>query len=176
MSLQTKLNIIEAFIPLIDYTNYTVSNYAVSNYGNVKNIKTNRILKPNINNGGYLYINLGRNNTKYIHQLVASVFLNNAENKKCIDHIDGNKKNNEVFNLRYATHTENHFNSVLRKNNTSGIKGVNFHKKANKWQARICISQTFIYIGLFDNIEDAIKARQEKAKELFGEFLNNCEK
>ena len=56
MSLQKRLNIIEAFVPLIDFPNY-----AVSNYGNVKNRKTNRILKPFTNNAGYLIVDLYAN-------------------------------------------------------------------------------------------------------------------
>ena len=67
MSLQNKLNIIEAFVPLIEYPNY-----AVSNYGNVKNIKTNRILKPGINGKGYYMVILMKENIRYhkrIHKL-----------------------------------------------------------------------------------------------------------
>lgn len=174
MSLQRKLGINEYYCPLIDYPNY-----AVSNYGNVKNIKTDRILKPRFDKNGYLVIHLYNNTvekTIKIHRLVLTTFENNPENKKCIDHIDNNKTNNELFNLRYATNSENQQNTNLCKKNTSGSKGIILNKKYNKWRAQIVINKKYIYIGQFDNIEDAIKARQEKAKELFGEFLNNCEK
>ena len=160
---------IEQFITLTDY-----SKYAVSNFGNVKNIKTNRILKPAFDNNGYLKVDLGK--TIRIHKLVASVFLINTDNKKCVDHIDCNKTNNKVLNLRYATQSENQFNAKINNRNTSGTKGISFHKPLNKWRAMIGINNKRIHIGYYDNIEDAIKARQEKAKELFGEFLNNCEK
>ena len=174
MSLQRKLGIIEAFVPLIEYPNY-----AVYNYGNVKNRITGRILKPSKESCGYLIVHLYNNDIRYtkkIHKLVLPAFENNPENKKCIDHIDNNRYNNEVFNLRFSTYQENNFNSIIRRDNISGTKGISFHKQTNKWRARITINNKEIHLGLFENIEDAIKARQEKAKELFGEFLNSCEK
>ncbi len=135
MSLQRKVGIIEVFIPLIEYPNY-----AVSNYGNVKNRKTDRILKPNINNMGYLYVILKKDNLRYnkrIHKLVLPAFENNPENKKCIDHIDNNRLNNEVFNLRFVTNQQNDFNRSLSNKSTSGYKGVRFDKARNKWKAYI---------------------------------------
>lgn len=88
-----------------DYENI----YQISNYGNVRNIKTNRILKSNIR-GMYLAIGLwnkseGKN--VRIHNLVASAFVPNPENKTEINHIDGNKLNNHFSNLEWCTHKEN---------------------------------------------------------------------
>jgi hypothetical protein len=174
MSLQTKLGINEYYCPLIDYPNY-----AVSNYGNVKNRNTDKILKPDLTHNGYLRVKLYHNDNYkkiLIHRLVISTFEANPDNKKCVDHIDNDTKNNELFNLRFATRQENGYNRKLNNNNTSGIKGVYFHKPANKWIASISINKKRFHIGLYDNIEGAIKARQEKAKELFGVFMNNCEK
>jgi hypothetical protein len=174
MSLQKKLGINEYYCPLIDYPNY-----AVSNYGNVKNRNNGRLKKPYINNMGYFVVDLYIDNKRYhkfIHKLVLTTFEANPENKKCIDHIDNNRLNNELFNLRYATNQENSFNSIIRRDNISGTKGISFHKQTNKWRARISINNKEISLGLFDNIEDAKKARQEKAKELFGVFMNSCEK
>jgi hypothetical protein len=174
MSLQRKLGINEYYCPLIDYPNY-----AVSNYGNVKNRITNKLLKPKLNKHGYLVVILVNDKKRYdksIHRLVITTFENNSDNKKCVDHIDNNKLNNELFNLRFATHSENSHNAKLSKRNTSGNKGITFDKQTNKWRALICLNYKFVNIGRFEKLEDAIKARQEKAKELFGEFLNNCEK
>ena len=174
MSFQRKVGIIELYCPLIDYLNY-----AVSNYGNVKNIKTDRILKPGINGSGYLHVILMKDNIKYtkrVHKLVLPTFEANPENKKCIDHIDNNKLNNELFNLRFATSQENNQNSSICNRNTSGTKGVTFKKSNNKWVAYIGINSKDIHIGYYNNIEDAINARREKSKELFGEYLNSCEK
>jgi hypothetical protein len=63
----------------------------------------------------------------------------------------------------------------MSKNNTSGIKGVHFDKATKKWKARIKINGKLKYLGSFDNIEDAKTARQNKAIELFGNYLNKCE-
>ncbi len=153
-------------------------NYSVSNYGNVKNIKTDRILKPNNNNKGYYYVSLFQNNksrNKTIHRLVLNAFENNYENKKCVDHINNNRSDNCLFNLRYATHQENNFNSSICKNNTSGVKGVSFDKQRNKWRAQIKINGKSLHLGYFNNIEDAKEVRQLKANEIFGLFINKCE-
>lgn len=85
-------------------------NYAVSNYGNVKNIRTGKILKPINTPTGYLTVTLSKNNKKHtfrIHRLVAIYFIDNPENKEQVNHIDGNKHNNAVCNLEWCTHTEN---------------------------------------------------------------------
>ena len=94
----------------------------------------------------------------------------------CVDHIDNTRTNNNINNLRWATFQENNFNSCLASNNTSGFKGISFHKRDKKWEAKIRVNGKKYHLGNFDNIEEAIKARQKRAKELFGEFLNECEK
>jgi hypothetical protein len=168
-----KIGIFEAYMPIDGY-----KNYEVSNFGNVKNKSTGRVLKPGINRDGYYIVSLcdGQNKkTKTIHRLVAEAFLNNHDNKPCVDHIDNNKLNNCDFNLRYATHQDNSRNISMLSKNTSGVKGVCWHKHAKKWHARIKIDGKLIHLGCFDNIDDAKLARQKKAKELFGEYTNKCE-
>jgi hypothetical protein len=64
-------------------------------------------------------------------------------------------------------------NQSISKNNTSGSKGVSFHKRKKKWHTQIAIGGKRIHIGYFTEINDAIEARRKKAKELFGEFINN---
>lgn len=84
--------------------------YEVSNTGQVKNITTGRILKPEITGDGYLRVYLKHEEGKlkhlYIHRLVAQVFLPNPDNKQTVDHKDGDRQNNHVLNLRWATHLE----------------------------------------------------------------------
>ncbi len=82
----------------------------------------------------------------------------------------------QISNLRWASHQENQYNRQLNKNSTSGIKGVRFFKIRNKWECYFKINYEKINLGLFTNFDDAKLARQTKAAELFGEFLNACEK
>ena len=76
---------------------------------------------------GYYHINLYKNNTfkpYNIHRLGAMAFIPNIENKKCVDHIDSNRLNNTISNLRWCNSQENQHNRQLNENNTSGVKGI----------------------------------------------------
>lgn len=84
--------------------------YAVSNHGNIKNLKTGRIRKPGNQSVGYQQVLLSDNcRTKifYIHRLVCKAFHPNPENKKFVNHIDGNKTNNAAYNLEWVNGSEN---------------------------------------------------------------------
>ena len=150
-------------------------NYSISNLGKIRNDITGRFLKGTLHNKGYLQVNLD-GKYYYIHRLIAIAFIPNPDNKLFVDHINNIRDDNRIENLRWATKTENNQNSKMPINNTSGFKGVSWYKNNNKWLAQIYIDGKKIYLGSFNNIEDAIKARQEKAKEIHGEFLNECEK
>lgn len=154
-------------------------NYFVSTYGRIENGSTGRILKPGINNHGYYYVNLCKNG-KYksfkTHRLVAEAFIENPDDKVCIDHINNDKLNNNVTNLRWATHSENCRNSSKRSNNTSGTTGVYFHKQNNKWMAYIMINGKNKTIGYFKTKEEAIQARKEYVNDYFGDFVHISQK
>jgi hypothetical protein len=153
--------------------------YSASNFGRIKSIKTGRILKPRKDKDEYLRVNLykdGIQKTLKVHRLVANAFIFNPENKSCVDHINNDITNNNIRNLRWATVKENGQNTQIAKNNTSGVKGVYFNKKLKKWQAQIMIDGINIYLGRFDNIEDAKQARIKRANKAFGVFVNDCEK
>jgi len=144
----------------------------------VKNNLTGRVLKTSLRGSGYKKVDLsknGKSKTVNIHQLVAKHFLLNPDNKLCIDHIDNDKTNNNISNLRFATHIENGRNSSISKKNTSGVKGVCFDKPRQKWRARIGINNKLIHIGYFDTLEDAKTARQNRANLEFGEYINLIE-
>lgn len=86
-------------------------NYSVSNQGEVRNDKTGRILKPSVRKDGYCQIMLGRKTVPlYIHRLVAEAFIENPKVLPQVDHIDGNKSNNNVSNLRWVTYSDNCWN------------------------------------------------------------------
>jgi len=66
--------------------------------------------------------------------------------------------------------SQNSMNQITKSNNMSGTKGVNWHKSKNKWRAFIGVKGKHIHLGLFENFDDAVKARKEAEKKYFGEF------
>ena len=154
-------------------------NYSVSDHGNVKNNKTGHIMSQHFNPGGYVICDLYKLKKQYsksIHTLVAKAFVVNTEQKAFVDHIDNNPKNNAPANLRWATSTQNNQNSSMRKDNKSGVKGVNWKKTTQKWRAQIKIDGINVHLGYFTELEDAKQARMIRANQAFGVFTNTCEK
>jgi hypothetical protein len=76
-----------------------------------------------------------------------------------IDHLNGDRKDNSILNLREVLPTENRKNTRLRSDNTSGACGVYWDKDLQKWRAAIGLSGKSIHIGVYKNKEDAINAR-----------------
>lgn len=84
---------------------------------------------------------------------------------KYIDHIDGNRKNNSIKNLRACTLSQNQQNRKVSSNNTSGYTGVSYMKSKGKYKAVIYNNSKPIYLGLFETAEEASEAyRKEKDK------------
>ncbi len=96
---------IEEWKPINEYPTYVVSNT-----GKVKNTTTGTILKQYINKKGYCGIGIrvnGKSMYIKVHRAVAKAFISNPDNKPTVNHIDGNKSNNLVHNLEWATYSEN---------------------------------------------------------------------
>ena len=93
-------------------------------------------MKPSIER--YKYVRLykyGKHKKFYIHRLVAIHYIDNPENKSCVDHIDGIKSNNDISNLRWVTKIENdNAFQPLSKNNKSGFRNISYHKKYWKYE------------------------------------------
>jgi len=109
-------------------------------------------------------------NKPYLAHIIIWIWMKGRLPKRKIDHRDGNGSNNKWSNLRMATSTENQRNTKLRKDNSSGVKGVSFHKRYGKWAAYITINKKTITIGFFDSVEAAAEARRNAALKHFGEF------
>lgn len=89
---------------------------------------------------------------------------------KQIDHINGDRYDNRIVNLRLATPSENGRNRGPQRNNTSGVKGVTWHARDKRWQAQIWVNGKRIQLGYFIDIKDAAAAYAKAALELHGEF------
>ena len=153
--------------------------YSVSNLGRLRNNETNKILKGSKNSEGYMAFDYTIEGTRYckkIHRLVAMAFVPNPDDKEFVDHIDNNRTNNNAYNLRWCTSSENQHNRSINTNNTSGHKGIHFRKDNKNWRARITHNGRKINIGSFKTKEEALYARKKKANELFGLFVHSIEK
>lgn len=89
-----------------------------------------------------------------------------------VDHINHNGLDNRKCNLRICTNQENICNCLVPKNNKSGHKGIYWAKDRQKWTVQVTINNKTKYIGRYDNLENAIKARKEAAEKYYGEFAN----
>ena len=90
-----------------------------------------------------------------------------------IDHINHERSDNRLCNLRSVTNAENHRNKSKFSNNTSGVSGVGWCKQTNKWRARIKVGGRRIHLGLFTHMADAITARAA-AKVKYGYHPNHA--
>ena len=96
--------------------------------------------------------------------------IDDKGNHLLVDHIDGNTENNFIDNIRPATNLQNAINQKIPLNNTSGHKGVSWHKQSSKWRAQISHNGKRIHLGSFETVEDAILKYEEKSEEFFGEY------
>lgn len=124
--------------------------YEVSTSGEIRSIRSGKIIKPGKING-YLQISMSANGKKYsryVHRVVAEAFIGPIYDQ--VDHIDGNKSNNKLKNLRLCTRRENqnfHYKSKY--------PGAVYFKVARKWRAFISINNKTIWLGSYETRKEA---------------------
>ena len=99
--------------------------------------------------------------------------MNKEQPPEYLDHINNDRLDNRIENLRAVSSKQNTYNTVLNIKNTSGVKGVAWHKHTGKWQARMRINDKEQYLGIFDNIEDAERVMKETREKIHGEYANH---
>lgn len=158
--------------------------YVVSNLGRVYSLpkRTGKrshngiILKNIINVYGYHVVALTKNNVikQYkTSRLVAFAFLETILGKNYVDHIDGNKLNNIVTNLRWCTSRENITYACEKRTNMTKYTGVHLRRKDGKYYSQIYKNGKNNHLGVFDNQEDASRAYQNALMEIC-DYENEC--
>ena len=136
--------------------------------GVFSNIKTGRVAKP-VMDSGYVRLSvLIQGKQKNVRAHRAAYLINHNTMPVIVDHINGDRMDNRIANLRPATRSQNGCNQKVVTTSSSGYRGV--YKSGCKWGARIRSGRPTLYIGLYDDAETAAAAYDLAAKELHGEF------
>lgn len=101
-----------------------------------------------------------------VHRILMKMYGENITSELEVDHKNHDGLDNRICNLSIVTKTDNHKNRNIAQNNSSGYTGISFNKRLNKWQSYI---QSPLgkkeHLGVYSNIEEAVRVRHEKAKE-----------
>lgn len=136
----------------------------------VTHIKSGRVKQWTLSRNGYYYASFykdGRMHTMGRARLIAHCFIPNPDGKPTIDHINRDRTDDRIENLRWATPAEQNQNQVyMVRTNRSGIRGVHWNQQSGKWQALIQVDGTKLHLGYFDDIHDAEACYLSKRREL----------
>lgn len=120
---------------------------------------------------GYIGVVIGPK--RYLaHRLCWALFYGKWPSDQ-IDHINGDKTDNRIANLREATNLQNGRNLKISSRNTSGVSGVHFDAWAGRWRAAIKVNGKSINLGRWSDKDDAIRARKEAEIRYFGEWIRD---
>tara|TARA_R110001632_G_C11040622_1_gene383202 strand:- start:11 stop:466 length:456 start_codon:yes stop_codon:yes gene_type:complete len=133
--------------------------YKIYSNGDVLGLKRNKFVKPHLNKQtGYIQIKLCKDSKIKIfkvHRLLGIHFIPNSENKPCIDHINRDRLDNRIENLRWATIQENNCNTTIKKNNKLGHKNICYNKSDNRFRFKITRNE-IAHNKYFKTLEDAL--------------------
>lgn len=112
---------------------------------------------------GYRSIKIDR--VQYKAHRLAWIHVTGAEPENHVDHINGSRDDNRWGNLRDVPRIDNNKNAKMRKDNSSSVQGVSWHKRIGKWAAQIGVYGKRTHLGYFDSIEDAAEARRKAQRQ-----------
>jgi hypothetical protein len=110
--------------------------------------------------------------TLYAHRVIWAIVYGNWPNHD-IDHINGDRTDNRISNLREATRAQNSLNTSKHSDNASGRKGVHWSRSRQRWVAEITLNGTKTFLGRFKDIDAASSAYEDAAKRMFGDFARS---
>ena len=161
------------------------SKYEINREGELFNKNTNFQLKGSLTKGGYISVNIindttGKSKPMLLHRLLAETFLENPIGCDQIDHIDNNKINNNLQNLRWCNSSQNNTNRENYSSNREDVpekkfKYVYWNKKKQKWHGQIRINGKTKHVGYSDNDEEMYIMCLKVLFSIFkdNEFLSN---
>ena len=152
--------------------------YGATDEGEIYSYKSQKFMNQCFCGAGYLKVTLtkeGIESTLRVHRIIAETFIPNPNNYPCVYHADRNKINNNVSNLRWATHQQMNVKKAPRSNTSSKYKGVTWMKSRAKvdtgkgrWVTYIKVNDEVLYVGSFEKEIDAAKAYNEAVDKHFG--------
>lgn len=116
------------------------------------------------------YVDIGVDGKRYPAHRLAVFYMTGKMPSEYVDHINSDRSDNRWINLRLASNSQNQMNVPMWSNNTSGFKGVSWHKHEGRWRASIRVGGKRKHLGYFDTAEQGRAAYNEAAKIYHGEF------
>ena len=130
--------------------------YTIDSLGRIFTSRRNFFLKNTVAPDGYARVSLIKNKIRKgftVHRLVGITLLKNPKNKPVIDHINKNRSDNRLVNLRWATHREN---NLYSKHSRTNLRGAYYHPKSKNWEAAIMLDgANRFYIGVYSTKNEA---------------------
>lgn len=123
---------------------------------------------------GYVRLHLtGMGGKMFAHNIVWEMFHGPIPDGQMVDHINGDRSDNRIENLRLVTRSQNAMNQKLRKNSKSGVKNVTWYPSHNSWLVKLVVNGKRKHIGYFKDLELAELVAQQAREKYHGEYARN---